>query len=73
MIYLIVSWLLTDVRDRRVFWKWGEGAQHILPPNVGDNNVCFPLLSQKLEGNRPQFFLHRNNTRQVYSSQLEVT
>ena len=46
---------------------------YILPPNIGDNNVFFPLLSQKLGGNRPQFLLHRNSTRQVYSSQPEVT
>jgi hypothetical protein len=51
----------------------GGGTTFILPPNIGDNNVFFPLLSQKLGGNRPQFLLHRNSTRQVYSSQLEVT
>jgi hypothetical protein len=31
------------------------------------------LLSQKSGGNRPQFLLHRNSIRQLYSSQLEVT
>ena len=51
----------------------GESTTYILPPNIGDNNVFLPLLSQKLEGNRPQFLLHRNSTRRVYSSQLEVT
>ena len=51
----------------------GEGTTYILPPNIEDNNVFLPLLSQKLEGNRSQFSLHRNSTRRVYSSQLEVT
>ena len=26
----------------------GRGTTYILPPNIGDNNVFFPLLSQKL-------------------------
>jgi hypothetical protein len=26
---------------------------YILPPNIGDSNVFFPLLFQKLGGNRP--------------------
>jgi hypothetical protein len=24
------------------------GTTYILPPNIGDNNIFFPLLSQKL-------------------------
>jgi hypothetical protein len=26
----------------------GGGTTYILPPNIGDNNVFFPLLSEKL-------------------------
>ena len=31
----------------------GEGTTYILPPNIGDNNVFFPLLSEKLGGQAP--------------------
>ena len=51
----------------------GGGTTYIVPPNIENNNVFFPLLSQKLGGKCPQFLLHyRNSTCQVYSSQLEV-
>ena len=51
----------------------GGGTTYILSTNIEENNVIFPLLSQKSGGNRPQFLLHRNSIRQLYSSQLEVT
>ena len=34
--------------------KVGEGGTtYILPPNIRDNNLFFPLLSQKLGSNHP--------------------
>ena len=35
------------------FESGGGGTTYILPPNIGDNNVFFPLLSQKLGGLHP--------------------
>jgi hypothetical protein len=68
-MYRGCSWMYgTD----EYFESGGQGTTYLLPPNIGDNNVFFPVLSQKLGGNRPHFLLHRNSTRQVYSSQLEV-
>jgi hypothetical protein len=35
----------------RIFKVGRGGTTYILPPNIGDNNVFFPWLSQKLGGN----------------------
>jgi hypothetical protein len=47
-IYWNVSWLLTCTGQTSILKVGGGGTTYILPPNIGDNNVFFPLLSQKL-------------------------
>ena len=51
----------------------GGGTTYILPPNMGGNNVFFSIVISKVWGQPHPVPLHKNSTRQVYSSQLEVT
>ena len=52
----------------------GEGTQHIfyLQFHRGQQRI-FSIVISKVWGQPPPVPLHRNSTRQVYSSQLEIT